>query len=81
MRPPLATMAAAIVSVIRALPPATTGQPTACASPISISPMPAVGIAVSGIMACAAAPAMIPRASSVCQRLATAEAGRIARRP
>ena len=81
MRPPLATSAAAIASVIRALPPATTGQPTACASPISISPTPAVGTAVSGIMACAAAPAMIARASSVCQRLATTEAGKIARRP
>ena len=33
------------------------------------------------IMACAAAPAMIARASSVCQRLATTAAGRIARRP
>ena len=81
MRPPLATRAAAIASVILALPPATTGQPTACASPISISPTPAVGTAVSGIMACAAAPAMIARASWACQRLATTEAGRMARRP
>ena len=81
MLPPFATRAAAIASVIRALPPATSGQPTACASPISISPMPAVGTAVSGIMACAAAPAMIARASSACQRLATAEAGRMAREP
>ena len=81
MRPPLATTAAAIASVIRALPPATTGQPTACASPISISPMPAVGTAVSGIMACAAVPARIARASSVSHRLARTEAGRMARRP
>ena len=81
MRPPLATRAAAIASVIRALPPATTGQPAACARPISISPMPAVGTAVSGIMACAAAPAMIARASWVSHRLATTEAGRMARRP
>jgi len=80
-RPPLATTAAAIASVIRALPPATTGQPTACASAVSISPMPAVGTAVSGIMPCAAAPAMMARASAVCQRLATTEAGRTARRP
>ena len=81
MLPPRSRRAAAIASVIRALPPATTGQPTACASPVSISPTPAVGTAVSGIMAWAAAPAMIARASSVCHRLATAEAGRIARRP
>ena len=81
MRPPLATRTAAIASVIRALPPATTGQPAACARPISISPMPAVGTAVSGIMACAAAPAMIARASWVSHRLATTEAGRMARRP
>ena len=81
MVPPMSRRAAASASVIRALPPATTGQPTACASPVSISPTPAVGTAVSGIMAWAAAPAMIARASSVCQRLATTDAGRTARRP
>ena len=81
MLPPSSRSASAIASVIRALPPATTGQPTACASPASISPTPAVGTAVSGIMAWAEAPARIARASSVCQRRATTEAGRIARRP
>ena len=81
MLPPARDQRAGHASVIRALPPATSGQPTACASPISISPMPAVGTAVSGIMAWAAAPAMIARASWVCQRLATIEAGRMARRP
>ena len=80
-RPPLATRAAAIASVIRALPPATTGQPTPCASATSISPTPAVGAAVSGIIAWAAAPAMIARASWPRQRLATTEAGQMARRP
>ena len=81
MLPPAASRASAIASVIRALPPATTGQPTACASPVSSSPTPAVGAAVSGIMACAAVPARIARASWVCQRLATAAAGSTARRP
>jgi hypothetical protein len=81
MRPPDASTASAIASVMRALPPVTTGQPTPCASTTSMSPMPAVGMAVSGIIACAAAPARIARASSVCQRLATAVAGRMARRP
>jgi len=61
-------------------PPATTGQPTAWARPISIGRSPR-SHAVSGIIACAAAPAMIARASSVSHRLATTEAGRMARRP
>ena len=81
MLPPAAITASAIASVIRALPPVTTGQPTACASPVSIIPMPAVGTAVSGIIAWTAVPAMMARASSVCQRLTTVAAGSTARRP
>ncbi len=79
--PPAVSDGLAIASVIRALPPVTTGQPTAWASPVSISPIPAVGTAVSGIIACAAAPAMMARASSVCQRLATRGRRSTARRP
>ncbi|HEX5296981.1 MAG TPA: hypothetical protein VFW50_08340 [Streptosporangiaceae bacterium] len=81
MVPPSSRSAAAMASVIRALPPATTGQPTAWASPASISPTPAVGGAVSGIMAWAEAPARIARASSVSHRRAMSDAGMIARRP
>ena len=67
--------------MIRALPPATTGQPTAWASETSMIPMPAVGTAVSGIIACAAAPAMTARASGVRQVRTTVAAGRMARLP
>ena len=63
MLPPAVTTASAMASVIRALPPAITGQPTPCASTISMRPMPPVGTAVSGSMEWAAAPAMIARAS------------------
>ncbi len=63
------------------MPPTTTGQPTEWARPTSMSPMPAVGTAVSGIMAWAAAPARIARACGVCQRRTTTEAGSTARMP
>jgi hypothetical protein len=79
--PPAATTASAIASVILALPPATTGQPTAWASETSMIPMPAVGTASRGIIACAAAPAMTARASWVRQPLTTVAAGRMARLP
>ena len=81
MLPPAVSTASAIASVIRALPPATTGQPTPCASTISMRPMPPVGTAVSGIMEWAAAPPMIARASGVCQRRTRTEAGSTPRLP
>ena len=81
MLPPAVTTASALASVIRALPPSITGQPTPCASIISMRPMPPVGIAVSGIMEWAAAPPMIARASGPRQRRTSAAAGRIARLP
>ena len=81
MLPPAVSTASAIASVIRALPPSITGQPTPCASTISMRPMPPVGTAVSGSMEWAAAPAMIARASGVRQRRTSAEAGRMPRLP
>jgi hypothetical protein len=81
MAPPAATTASAIAPVILALPPTTTGQPTAWASETSMIPMPAVGAASSGIIAWAAAPAMTARASGVRQRRTTVAAGRMPRLP
>ena len=81
MLPPAVTTASAMASVIRALPPAISGQPTPCASTISIRPMPPVGTAVSGSMEWAAAPPMIARASGVRQRRTSTEAGRMPRLP
>ena len=49
--------------MIRALPPSTTGQPTACAVIRNSRPKALVSGAVSGSMACAAAPASSARAS------------------
>ena len=81
MLPPAVTTASAIASVIRALPPAMTGQPAPCASTMSMSPMPPVGTAVSFIMEWAAAPPMIARASGVRQRRIRVEAGSTPRLP
>jgi hypothetical protein len=81
MPPPAATTASAIASVIRALPPWISGQPTPCASAISIRPMPPVGTAVSGSIEWAAAPPMIARASGWCQRRASTAAGSTPRLP
>ena len=52
-----------MASVIRALPPATTGQPTPCASSDQHQSDARGGRLVSGIIACAAAPARMARAS------------------
>ena len=65
-----------MASVIRALPPTATGQPTAWARPVSMRPTAPVGGAVSGIMPCAAAPANRARASGVRKRRATPAAER-----
>jgi hypothetical protein len=60
-----------MASVMRALPPSATGQPTPCASAISIIPTAPVGGAVNGIIPCAATPANSARASGVQNRRAT----------
>ena len=65
----------------RALPPSTSGQPTACAIIMSVSPKPPVPGAVSGSMVCAATPANSPRASSVRNRRASRLAGSTPSRP
>ncbi len=56
---------------MRALPPSTTGQPSACASVVNSSPNAPDRGAVKGSMEWAAAPATMARASSVWNRLAS----------
>ena len=61
--PPSAASSASSASVSRALPPSTTGQPTACAAIMSSSPNALVTGALSGSMEWAATPANRPCAS------------------
>ena len=56
---------------MRALPPSTTGHPSACASMVKSSPKAPESGAVKGSMEWAAAPATIARASSVSKREAS----------
>ncbi len=65
----------------RALPPSTTGQPTACAAIVSSSPNALVTGALSGSIECAATPANRPWASSVRNRRARVVAGGRPSRP
>ena len=73
--PPREASSAVSASTSLALPPSTTGQPTACAIMMNIRPNAPVPTAVSGCMVCAAAPASRARASSVRKRFASRLAG------
>ena len=67
--------------MIRALPPSTTGQPTACAVIRNSRPKALVSGAVSGSMACAPAPASSARASGPRNRRDSTLAGGRPSRP
>ena len=79
--PPAEVTASTIASVTAALPPSTTGQPTAWASEPRNSPIPAVTGWSRRSIEWAATPANRARASSVSKRRATEVAERSASAP